>query len=333
MLTLVPLLILGGALVQSRATQHEVWIRPADTPDAQPIYGIEHGIRVGLHPTDGGPRGLIRIYAPYLDNPPGQVINFIAVEPMIGGRRGYSELEPSATDRKPGKMMWTFDEFPTDPARIPDRPARGRIIKVDGVEALTFFIVVERFDSGASPIVQVILRPDRPHEVMLRTFTARGGAKMDACILSATMGNYARLRRLHLKDEVVEPKMLWPGFASRHPHGRGFTRHATWGVDQMIVTDGSAEVSATPDEPDPQKATYAPDTPEWWQYRGKPARQFWRARAAQDLKVRVNGRFVYWAGDRPIPGGVAFENFEMEAPFHPGGEFVFGVEPMTSGDQ
>jgi hypothetical protein len=72
------------------------------------------------------PRGLIRIYAPFLDNPPGRVINFIAIEPIIDGKRGYSELERSATDGQPGKMNWNFDEVSTDPARKPDTPAGWR---------------------------------------------------------------------------------------------------------------------------------------------------------------------------------------------------------------
>jgi len=308
------------------------WIRPDDRTDASPIWGIEGGIRVGLHPT-GGPRGLIRVYAPYLDNPPGQVINFIAVEPVFRGKRSYSELERSAIDGNAGKMMWTFDELPEDSSRRPDAPARGRIGNVDGVETLSFFILVEPFDNGVAPIIEVILRRDRPHEVAFRTYSQRDAVPMDACILSATMGNYARLRRLHLKDEIAEPAKLWPGFESRHPHGLGFTRHATWPVDRMNVTNGIAEVCATPDESDLQNAKYAPDTPAVWQYRGKPARQCWRARATKDLKVRANGRFTYWAGDKPIPGGVAFENFEMEAPFTPGGEFTLVVEPLIPARQ
>lgn len=316
-------------LTSTSSQTADAWIRPDDRADALSIWGIANGIRVGLHPIDGGPRGLIRIYAPYLDNPPGQVINFIAVEPIVRGKRSYSELERSAIDGKSGKMIWSFDEFPSDRARNPDRPARGRVIRIDGVEALSFYILVEPFDSGAAPIIQIILRKDRPHEVTFRTYSQRDGAKMDACILSATMGNFARLRRLHLKDEIVEPARLWPGFSSRHPHGKGFTRHATWSVDRMNVVDGIAEVCATPDETDPQNATYAPDTPTVWQYRGRPARQCWRARADKDLKVRVNGRLTYWAGDKPIPGGVAFENFEMESRFESGGEFVFVVQPLS----
>ena len=41
----------------------------------------------------------------------------------------------------------------------------------------------------------------------------------------------------------------------------------------------------------------------------------------------MNGRTVYWASRAPIPGGIAYENFEMAAPFAAGQEFRFGVTP------
>jgi hypothetical protein len=306
------------------------WIRPADADDAEPIWGIDGGIRVGVWPAGGGPRGLIRIYAPYLNNPPGQVINFIAVEPIVDGRRAFSELERSSSDRQPGKMMWMCDEMPDDAKRFVRvvRPARGKVITIDGVEALSFFIVVEQFDNGAQPIVQVILRKDHPHEVTFRTWSARDAAKMDACVLTATMGNYARLRRLLLKDRTVEAKKVWPNFESKDAGLRGFARHAEWRLDDMIIRRGVAEVSATPDEADPSRAAYAPGTPDWWKYSGKPGVQRWRAPAQDALVVRVNARRVYWGSACELPGGVAFENFEMQAPFAAGQEFTFSVDAL-----
>jgi len=50
--------------------------------------------------------------------------------------------------------------------------------------------------------------------------------------------------------------------------------------------------------------------------------------------VRVNGRTTYWGKGGTIPGGTAYENFELEAPFAEGQEFRFGVtpdEPSTLG--
>jgi hypothetical protein len=40
-------------------------------------------------------------------------------------------------------------------------------------------------------------------------------------------------------------------------------------------------------------------------------------------------RACYWASKHPIPGGVAFENFELGAAYRPGQEYVFSVEPTT----
>ena len=32
----------------------------------------------------------------------------------------------------------------------------------------------------------------------------------------------------------------------------------------------------------------------------------------------VNGRYTYWASKSPIPGGIAYENFELTEPFQSG---------------
>jgi hypothetical protein len=67
----------------------------------------------------------------------------------------------------------------------------------------------------------------------------------------------------------------------------------------------------------------------WWAYRGSfPLTQYWRKPAGQPtdaLRVRVNGRRVYWANHNPIPGGVAFENFELQEPFRDGQTTLFGL--------
>jgi len=50
---------------------------------------------------------------------------------------------------------------------------------------------------------------------------------------------------------------------------------------------------------------------------GAKVTQYWRKAAAvgPDLVCAVNGRFAYWTSDRPIPGGIAFENVELREPF------------------
>jgi hypothetical protein len=297
---------------------------PAQGKAAEPVWGIKGGIALGLWPTDG-PRGLFRIYAPYLDQARPRMINYIAVEPVVGKARGYSELEASAQDRAAGKAMWTGNALERDPKpRSPWRPAPGQVTRVGWTKALTFFVFVEPFKNGARPVVQVTLRQDRPHEVSFKVFAAQGSAPMKACILTATMGNYARLRRLWLKGQVVDAGKVWNVF---QPDGWGFAPARQWSIDRLRVAGGEAVVAAAPDESDPAPARYAKGVPSWWRYQGKPATQYWRAPRQKGLVVRVNGRKTFWATKAEIPGGISYENFELEAPFKAGQEFTYGVTP------
>ncbi len=302
----------------------ETWVRPAARAPAQPVWGHANGLRVGLAPMRG-PRGLLRIYAPYLGHPPGRMINFIAVEPMIVGHRhrGFSELEPSQLDGVRGKRFWSADS-PDDPVpRSPETPARGVISRHDQVETLEVFVLVERFNSGAEAYLRLRFRSDRPYEVGIASFAQPDSKPMRFCVLTATMGNYARLRHLHLSERTVLSTDLWPRF-----DGAGFAPPKQFPLDQLTRTSqGHAVVTATTDEPEPEKATYAPFTFKGWKYEGRRAVQYWRSEAPpEDLYVRVNGRTKYWASRSPIPGGISFENFEMVAPFEDGQEFWFGVK-------
>lgn len=181
------------------------WIRPAETDaPARPLWGHAEGLRVGIVPP-GGPRGLLRVYAPYLRHAEGEdrLINFIAVEPVPAGQphRGLSELEHSKLDGVRGKRFWST-AGPADPTpRQPDRPGRGEVVKSDGVETLCVFIGVERFDNGSHVYVRLTLRADRPQEVGVAVFAREDSVPLAHCVLTATMGNYARLRRLHLASE------------------------------------------------------------------------------------------------------------------------------------
>jgi hypothetical protein len=300
------------------------FLRPAAGKAAEPLWGIKGGIAVGLWP-NGGPRGLIRIYTPYLGQGRRRVMNFIAVEPVVRGSRGLSELEASTLYRVAGKAMWTGDTLEDDAkARPPWQPAQGVVGSTGGRKTLSFYLYVEPFANGARPVVEVQLREDRPHEVAFRVFSARGGAPMRACVLTATMGNYARLRKLWLNERVVEAHRL---YRSARFGKDGFADHHQWGVDMLLVVDGEAVVAARPDEPEPVHAAYASDVHPSWHYEGNTATQYWRSPARGNLVARVNARKTYWASNAAIPGGVAFENFELEVPFHPGQKFVFGITP------
>lgn len=292
------------------------WVRPG----TDPVWGRAGGLGVGVWPTSG-PRGLVRVYAPYLGQTHPRMLTYIAVEPVIGGRRGQSELEPGP-DGQPGLPMTTGDTPEAALAGDPKAPARGRVEVVNGIEALTVWLATGPFKNGARPLVQIILRADRPHEVGFRVRSAPGGTAMDSCVLTATMGNYARLRRLWLRDEVIEAGRLWPKV---DPDPLGFAPWRAWGRDRLLTVNGELVAAADSDDADPASSTYDPKVPPHWRYTGRPATQSWRTADMPGVVVRVNGRTTYWGEQGPIPGGVSYENFELEAPFVAGQEFWFGA--------
>jgi len=302
------------------------WLRPSASAPTEARWGHPDGLQIGLHPLPG-PRGLLRVYAPYLDHPRERLLNFIAIEPIPAGRRerGYSELEHSDLDDAPGKRFWSADGMsdaaePADPLA----PSRGLIGAVDGVETLTVHVVSERFANGAAVAVRLRFRQDRPHEVGIATLALPGSVPLNACVITATMGNYARLRRLHLADGDVTPAGLWPGFS-----GTGFAEHAAFGLDRLPRNAaGEVEVSATTDEADPSSAAYGDDVADHWKYSGLRAVQTWIAADPDPgLRALVNARAAYWASSAAIPNGPAFENVELVEPFRQGREFRFRVEP------
>jgi hypothetical protein len=303
------------------------WTRPSASFPAVPRWGHAHGIQVGLHPLPG-PRGLIRVYAPYLgDRHRQRVLNFIAIEPIVSGdtARGFSELEPSSLDDVRGKRFWSAETLDDVTPKDSVRPCRGLVTTVDGVERLSLFVVSEPFDNGAQVAVEITFRADRPHEVGVAASTLAGSARLDHCVLTATMGNFARLRRLHLADEVATPLRLWPDF-----EGPDFSEHAAFGVDRLARNAaGEVEVSATPDEAEPSLATYGDDVAEHWKYSGARARQVWTAADPDpSLEVLVNARAAYWASTAAIPGGPSFENFELKERFREGRQLRFAIEPL-----
>ena len=300
------------------------WLRPNHQHPAEPRWGFADGLQVGIHPL-GGPRGLLRVYAPYLGHPRNRVINFIAVEPIVAGHevRGLSELERSHLDGAHGKRFWSADSLEDNSPQQSDQPIRGVIETIDGVEQLAVYILVERFESGAHVYLQLRFRANRPHEVRIATFRHADSAPLDYCIVTATMGNFARLRQLHLAEQIVTPGQLWPDYNGDH-----FTPHARFPLNQLRQTDADeVVVEATTDEADPIAAEYHPATNRHWKYDGKKAVQSWRASdPAEQLEALVNGRYVYWASRAPIPGGISFENFELKEPFKQGREFIFAVD-------
>jgi hypothetical protein len=277
-------------------------------------WGLRSGMAFAIHPAgfgepDGGPRGLIRIGSPVRPDGGHALVNFIAVEPVVAGQRGFSELEFSARDKTQGKRFWA------DAARISSPEA--------GIEQLDVPINVEPFSNGARVRLTVSQRNDAPDEIRITVHAVSGSLPIETCILTATMGNLARIRLLWLRDEVVNSTQLYPRF-----RGDGFAPHTVYLLPRLArnATD-DVIVGVTGDESDPAAVFPFPGS-HAWHYGGVPVTQYWkvgRDAVHDDLRAAVNARYTYWKSRRPIPGGVAFENCELRTSFRDGQSFVFGV--------
>ncbi|MEJ5252669.1 MAG: hypothetical protein WHX60_12355 [Armatimonadota bacterium] len=289
------------------------------------VWGFAQGIQIAIAPDEveeGGhsPRGLFRIGYPILDN--GKrigLVNFIAVEPIVQGRRGFSELEVSQTDGKPGKRFWCLKKDEPSSEAEP-----GELSKRNSVEFLKVRFLVERFENGAEVVVTATFRSDRPDEVCLTAEPTPNSAPLDQCVLTATMGNYIRARQLWLKDTVVHSRDLFGNYQGEH-----FAPDTYFPLQRLPLNRaGDIVVCLTTDEADPGKEPADPRAP-WWRYRGSfPVTQYWRKPKGtwnQDLQVRVNARRVYWASQVEIPHGIAYENFDLVERFHSNSPFCFGI--------
>jgi len=308
-----------------RPDTNGIWIQPAQGKNAQPVWGHVKGLRVGLAPMPG-PRGLLRIYTPYLGHEEGKMMNFIAFEPIVKGesKRGFSELEFSKLDKARGKRFWSSnDSLCKDPASEV-RPASGKVSVINGLETLTVYIFSETFENGARVYVRMRFFENRPYEVELTTNKCELSDSLDHFILTATMGNFSRLRTLYLKGKTKSSLELWPDYRDIY-----FAPHDYTPAGEMISDDkGGVYFIAAPNESNLQAVNYSPDTREHWKYYGGKATQYWYCPdPGDDLNGLVNGRYFYWASKSPIPGGIAYENFEMKDKFRNGQRFVFGITP------
>jgi hypothetical protein len=101
------LLILGLLLAASAVADGADWVRPGLSTN-QPVWGLRGGLLWAVAPAGfrgGEPRGMVRLGYPVLGNQRYDLINFIAIEPVVQGRRGFSELERSQLDGLNGKPI------------------------------------------------------------------------------------------------------------------------------------------------------------------------------------------------------------------------------------
>jgi hypothetical protein len=303
------------------------WVRPQKPGDPL-IWGRRDGILFGLPSPGGlkGPRGLVRIgiITPPENSP--KLLNYIAIEPVIQGpgsrfaRMAFSELEPSTLDPgQRGKRLWID----------PDTPISGNLETIHAgsavVERLSVKINVERYTAnGAHVYLIASIDSDHPSELRLSVFKENDSPALDDLTVTATMGNYERLRLLWLKDHVVDSRKLFAGY-----QGDAFVEHDNYPLDEMLRTpDGDAIVYCTSNELSP--ATTPGNDTAHWKYILPKLTQYWRVPAHDiqpDLRVRVNARRVYWASAAPVLGGIAFENFEVRQRYFPGQTFIFGISP------
>jgi hypothetical protein len=312
--------------------QNVDWVR-AGVNTNRPIWGIRGALLWGLPPETGrppdGPRGLIRLRYPVLTNGAYDLLNFIAIEPIVQGRRGFSELEASQLDGAAGKRLWPSE--PVDATGSGGKLPAGNLTRLEnGGERLTLEVAVERFNNGAHVRLILSQSSTAPDELALSVQPEPDSAPIDYCILSATMGNKARARLLWLETTTVSSLDLYSDYKAS-----GFTGHRVFALDRLQrTTAGDIVAAITTDEPDPASVDPRPAASHW-RYRGFPVTQYWRKPAGtwkEDLTVAVNGRYTYWMSEHPIPGGVAFENFEMRERFYPGQQFVFGITRRTPGE-
>ncbi|WP_052572826.1 hypothetical protein [Haloferula sp. BvORR071] len=296
------------------------WLQP-DKAKETPAWGLKHGLQFALYPAgftegDGGPRGLIRIGYPNLPDGSYDLINFIAVEPVVGGKKGYSELEKSSIDRRQGKVF----------TAEADKTAVTAL--ASGAEELSVEVAVEKFDNGAHVRLRLSQRSDSPDELKITVNAEADSAPIESCVITATMGNRARTRLLYLADGPVSSLTLYPDYRSSE-----FAPHVVYGIEKLAKTaGGDVLVAIANNEEEPAKiATH--EQPSFWDFKGSKLTQYWRKPAQQvgpGLECAVNGRFTYWMSRQPIPGGVAFENFELREPFKPDQSVIFGISRKTA---
>lgn len=310
------------------------WIRPRSERDP-PVWGIRDGIAFGIpSPIPGsirGPRGLIRIGMAHGAGV--RLFNFVAVEPVTARGKGFSELEPSREDGKRGKILrvipGAIPGLRTWPFDLPE----GELTRREGfltepgpgLSQLNVALDVEPFQNGAHLALVASIRSDRPREIAFTIFTWPDGTRPREAILTATMGNFIRMRELWLRDRIESSLLLYRDYRDVH-----FAEKAPYRLARLLRTpDGGIVVPLTTDEAEPARTRPVPGTPHWY-YDGPRITQYWRKDPGSwtpSLHVRVNGRRVYWAGTLTIPNGPAFENFEMRELFADGQRFWFGFTP------
>jgi hypothetical protein len=228
----------------------------------------------------------------------------------------FSELEMSQLDPgERGKRMWVN----ADPGGTLETVHAG----ANTIERLSVRIDVERFAANGAHVYLILsIDSDHPGDIRIRTYAESDSPPLQELTVTATMGNYERLRLLWLKDRVVNSHSLFSDYT-----GDAFAEKDNYLLTEMIrSSDADAIVFCTSDEPSPQLSPGNDSA--HWPYTLPKITQYWRVPGYDvqpDLRVRVNARRVYWASHAPVLGGIAFENFEVRQRYVAGQTFIFGI--------
>ena len=334
------------------ASKSTEWIRPVNAKSPA-VWGIHNGIVFGLWPftiesareeMGGGPRGLIRVGYEFMGHI--DMINFIAVEPVVDDKMEFSEISPSRVDDKWGKFMWASDNENAG-EYYPSALSRGVVTHPDSqhpnVEQLSVYVFMEQFLNGAHPYLKISIRSDNPEELCFEIFNQQNSATMDRCALTATMGNYSRLRLLYLKNKIIDARKLYSNF-----DGIDFIEKEEYPANELLRDKNDNYIALAETDESFSLLSSWPQQEEYytrWSWRYRPFckfTQYWKKEKSQadtSLHVRVNGRVKYWSGGSSnkndyinIPGGVAFENFEMREKYFSGQKFYFGLSRKTAAE-
>jgi hypothetical protein len=288
-----------------------------------PVWGHSDGLRVGLAPTRG-PRGLLRIYAPYLDQEFPRVVNFVSVEPTVKGNSARSQSELATSSDKAGAEGLGF--YPSNSLgryRKDGKPPPG-VITDDG-DSCAIFVHTETFPDGAEPVIRVRFHREQPYEVELSTFASATSSPMESCVLSATMGNFALLRHMRVADGSVSAHELWD--ADDPLDDLDFLPWRTIESRRLHRDEGGRPIVTAFTDTDAEGLVYDENVAEHWRYVGKRASHAWMVEADANPVVAVNARRTYWRSQAAIPGGATIENFELRTDFVDGQKFWFRVDP------
>jgi hypothetical protein len=322
------------------------WIAPAKmVHPPPPIFvspkilkgvGNEWGFREGIRIRFGRffPRkplwGTIQIVHTGTRLPKNLPLNELAIKPRADDRYANSTTEQRT--QAGGKLGLRFAT--SDSKQLSKKvwePAEG-VLSEDG-KTLRLFVHPEPFSNRARPVIEI--RFDAPHanRIGFRVHTASESTGMTECVLSAMSGSFADLRQLHFADgHVKTTKQMfesWPDESKLTDKER--SPWQTFSGEQFpLVDDGTLrQIRLTSDVSDYSTLKYAGAVSTGWQYKALPSEQSWLCAAETPFTVALRARKSFRNGNGPIPGGPAFEDFELRTRLQPNQWIWYEVLPKT----